>query len=484
MKIVILELPFYTLTGMPVHFELGPAYIASFLEQAGHTVSVLSGEAMKFESLKQTISRPIDRLKLLLSTAVPQISVFQQVMTNQRHPVWDAVINELDKERPDVIGISAITVRMTGTKIICQRIKEDLGDIPIVLGGIHPSSLPAQTLNDIPGTDYVVVGEGEETMKELVEYLGAPTTYDLHSIKGLAYRDDSRRPVINEPRELIQDLDSLPFPKRDRSSRGPEHMIITGRGCPYRCGFCASHVLWQRRVRYRSIENVIAEIAMLKAHFGAKRIRIVDDTFTLNKKRVLEFSDKVRENKLDSIEFSVGSRVDTLDSEMVAALKACGVREVSFGVESGSPHILQRISKDITPEQVERAVALVNAEGISSYTCYMLGHPGETKQDIEQSKQLLRQSKPAYSAVNVVTIYPQTGYAEIAASKHQMLPIDDLYEGFHESSATVNLTELTDEELQREYRDFIRLVRRSNLRGGLLIFLRQPMRVVNRLFGR
>lgn len=489
MKVVLLELPFYSLVGLPGMFGVGLGYIASFLEQAGHGVSIINGDALKFKSAKQPISRPMQRLRFFLSTSLRHSVFLQEVMTNPRHYVWDAIINEVDKESPGVIGLSLLTVKMTGAKLICQRIKEDLGNIPIVLGGVHPTSLPVETLNQIPEADYVVVGEGEETIKELVQYLGAPATYALHSIKGLAYRNGLGKPVINKPRELIQNLDSLPFPKRDistnKSGRSPEHMIITGRGCPYKCKFCASHVLWKRRVRYRTIDNVIEEIAMLKTYFGAKRIRIVDDTFTLSKKRVMEFSQAIRDNGLDSIEYSLGARVDTVDSEMVASLKACGVKEITFGIESGSPRILQEIGKDITPEQVKRTIALANAEKMTTWSYYMIGHPGETKQDIQQSKELLLQSKPTRASVNVVTVYPETGYAEFAASKNKkLLSIGDCYRGFHHLDPTVNLTELTDEELQHEYRSFSRLLTRYNLRGGLLIFWRQPLRILNRLFSR
>jgi len=254
--------------------------------------------------------------------------------------------------------------------------------------------------------------------------------------------------------------------------------VITGRGCPFHCKFCASHVIWERRVRYRSIQNVLEEVSMLKSLFGVRIIDIVDDTFALSKKRVLEFSQGVKERGLDSIEYAVCSRVDTIDSEMLRALKACGAKTVEFGVESGSPRILQEIGKDITPEQVMKAVALTNAEGMESQTFYMIGHPGETKQDIQLSKQLVRKSKAKYVMLSMVTIYPQTGYAKIAASKNKrLLSINDYYKGFHQLSSTVNLTELTDKELELEYRSFISLIRRLNLKYALLDFRSFLMRL-------
>ena len=417
MKIVLALLPFYNLLEMPTYFELGPAYIASFLNQAGATVSIINCASMKLkpETLMQTLSRPVSRLRFLLSTTAQKVSLFEEVMSNPRHPLWETITGEIAKEKPDAIGLTLFTDRMTGAKIICKHIKANLGNIPIILGGMHPSSLPIETLNEIPEADYIVVGEGEETTKELIQYLDNPTPQGLQLIKGIAYRDDLKGPIINERRELIHDLDSLPFPKR---GKGAEYMIITGRSCPYYCKFCASHVLWTRHVRYRSIDNVIEEINELKTHFGAKRIRIVDDTFTLSKKRVIEFSRKIREAKLNDIDYSIGSRVDTIDGEKIAALQACGVKEITFGIESGSPRILQRIAKGITPEQVKQVIALSNSRNLTTYTYYMIGHPGETKQDIDQSKQLLRQSKPTYAAINMVTIYPTTGYDDMAASRN------------------------------------------------------------------
>jgi len=208
---------------------------------------------------------------------------------------------------------------------------------------------------------------------------------------------------------------------------------------------------------------------MLKMLYGVRRIDIVDDTFTLSKKRVLEFSQGVKERGLDNIEYLVCSRVDTIDSEMLRALKDCGVKTVQFGVESGSPRILQEIGKDITPEQVVQALSLTNAEGLRSQAFYMIGHPGETKQDIHLSRQLVCKSKAKHTTLSMVTIYPSTGYAEIAVKKNlKLLSIGDYYKGFHQLSSTVNLTELTNKEIEIEYRSFISLIRRLNFTQSLI----------------
>jgi len=483
MKVVIVELPYHSLLRWAAEPGVGAGYVASFLEQAGHSVSMINGEALGVELSKQTIWHPLDKLRPYLSHLSPSFKhlppLYKEVMTNSRHYIWDNIIEQIRKGTPDVVGLGLVTVKMTGAKIICQRIKEELGDIPIVLGGIHPTSAPMETLNQVAEADFVVVGEGEETMRELLQYLSTPRKHELHSIRGLAYRDKYGQPMVNEPRALIQNLDSLPFPKRETSQgRILRASVITGRGCPFHCEFCASHVIWKRRIRLRSIHNVLGEIDMLKSLFGVRRIDIVDDTFTLSKKRVLEFSQGVRERGLDSIEYAVCSRVNTIDSEMLHALKACGTRTVEFGVESGSPRILQEIGKDITPEQVMRAITLTNAEGLLSDTYYMIGHPGETKQDIQLSKQLVRKSKAKHVMLSMVTIYPQTGYAEIAASKNKrLLSINDYYKGFHQRSSTVNLTELTDKELELEYRSFISLITRLNLKYALLDFRSFLMRL-------
>lgn len=471
MKVTIIELPHNSLVGLPVKLGLGAGYVASFLEQAGHSVSIINGEALAAGLLKQPVWQRASRLRFFLSPSFEQIPpLYKEVMTNPRHYIWDNLVEQIRSEAPDVVGLGLVTVKMTGAKIICQRIKKELGDIPIVLGGIHPTSVPAETLNQIPEADFVVVGEGEETARELLQYLGAPREYELRSIKGLVYRDKYGAPVVNERRALIQNLDSLPFPKREASQgKISRTSVMTGRGCPFHCEFCAAQVMWKRHVRYRSIPNVLEEISMLRSLFGVTTIDIEDDTFTLSKKRVLEFSQGVRKRGLDMIEYSIFSRVDTVDSEMLRALKACGVKVIQFGVESGSPRILQEIGKDITPGQVVKAVALTNAKGIASYTGYMIGHPGETKQDIQLSKQLARKSKATHIELSRVTIYPQTGYAKIAAAKNKrLLSIDDYYKGFHHSISTINLTELTAKELELEYRSFISLIRCLNLKHVLL----------------
>jgi len=496
MKVVLVELPFYTLLERSTYnFMLGLGYIASSLEQTEHSVSIVNGEALKLKAQKQLTSLllPIQRLRLLVDNSLvgKQLPFLQEVMTTPSHPLWDTMIKNIADQKPDLIGLGLVTVKMTAAKLICQRIKKDIGNTLIVVGGPHPTALPLETLEQIPEVDYVVMGEGEETMKELCQYLNAPTTNGLHSIKGIAHRGKlGREPTINQPRELIQDLDSLPFPKRENpETLGYEKVeaIITGRGCPYQCKFCASNIAWRRRARYRSIDDVIEEIAMLKAHSGVKHIRIVDDTFPLSKRRVLEFSQKVKQDGLDNIEYSVGSRVDTIDEEMLAALRACNVTHMTFGVESGSPRILQQICKDITPEQVRRVMTLAKAAGISSHAFYMIGHPGETKQDIQMSKKLLSQSKSDSAELNMVTIYPKTGYAEAAIQRGKKLPsINESYRGFHQGNPIVNLTELTDKELQDEYVSFARLImwhNSKNLLPTLVKKLKQPRRILKYLFG-
>jgi len=215
------------------------------LEEAGHKVSIINGEALKVGQLNETIRRLMTKLEYYLSTALKQMPpLYRDVMTNSRHHIWDIMIEQIGKENPDIIGLGLVTVKMTSAKIICQRIKEAFRNIPIVLGGIHPTSLPVETLNQIPEADFVVVGEGEETMGELLRYLGNQKEYKLHSIKGLAYRDSDGVPIVNEPRALIENLDALPFPRRETGSgKLLVGEIITGRGCPFRCKFCASHVM-------------------------------------------------------------------------------------------------------------------------------------------------------------------------------------------------------------------------------------------------
>ena len=296
---------------------------------------------------------------------------------------------------------------------------------------------------------------------------------DFSKISSLAWKRNGH--VIVNPRgDLIRDIDRLPMPDRsliDRSAYFGE-VIMTGRGCPFDCAYCASRNIWGRRVRLRSVESVIHELEILRKEAEAPEIaeqttavtamhddrpgrwvvKILDDTFTVNRKRTLDLLDRIVDRGLNRFEFTGGVRADTLDEIMVSKMAAANFRRVTLGVESGSPRILKMIRKGETNEDVRKAIGLLRDAAIYSHAFFMIGLPGETLEDIELTKKLIMEVRPDHVEINMVTPYPGTDIFK------RLIPedpskIDRWYRWFHQGMATHS--ELLGYDLDKAYRDFL-----------------------------
>lgn len=476
MKICLVRLPFYSLLGIEKsQYPLNIGYLASALQANGHEVNLVDGDAIDFGLYGGLFSKgALNRLRffLIYSEGRRRLPIVDKIMTNEDHLVWQSMVDRIKVESPDVVGITCSTHDVTSLDIITKKIKKEIGNIPIIAGGVHPSALPLQVMERIKNIDFAVVGEGEDTLVELTNFLenGKP---DLKDIKGIGWREEGI--IINPPRPLIADLDSIPFPNRDLGERKRYHpfdLVLTSRGCPFRCIFCAANTIWKKRVRYRSVDNVIEEIELLRHRYQTKTIRITDDTFTIDKKRVLEFCQKMSSQKLTDITFSLGSRVDTIDEEMVKALANIGVDDISLGIESGSPRIQKLIKKDIDPEDVLRLIEMTNKHKVESSSFYMIGHPTETIDDIEMSKKLFLKSKTTNAYLHIVCPYPDTELARIAEERGIDLTAKYGYRFFPQAYPLVNLTNLSDAELEKHYRRFARLMDFVSLKSKLVLALK------------
>jgi radical SAM superfamily enzyme YgiQ (UPF0313 family) len=231
---------------------------------------------------------------------------------------------------------------------------------------------------------------------------------DPRKIKSLTFKDSDGKIVNNDHNGFIQDLDSLPFPMRDGfyPAKGDVDIgaIITARGCPFECTYCASPSIWERKVRYRSVDNVLAELEYMVKARGVKLVRFQDDTFTLNKARTMEILDKIMTKGLD-IEWLCDTRIDVLDKEMLKMMKRSGCVRLKTGVESGSDKILKKIRKGISVDQVKETVKLIKDLGISLTTYFMIGFPGETNEDIEKTISLAEEIKSDYNSLSIVAPY-------------------------------------------------------------------------------
>ena len=459
MKITLVRLPFYSLLSSfkPV-YHIGLGYISSVLKDKGHQITLIDGEAMPFEGFNDQRGKFGGISTRLMPSRYLHMGYARManVMRNPEHRIWEAITKAVVLTDPDLVGITCYSQNVTSLMYLSRKLKKDLPNIPIVVGGIHPSADPEGTMRYIKDIDYLVLGEGEETIAELCEEISNNNGRFLGRIRSLAYRENGQT-IITTLRPLIKNLDGVPFPDRTLGNRGDYYnaeTIFTSRGCPFICTFCASNILWMRKVRYRSLDNVLAEIAFLSRENHAVRIRIDDDTFTLSKKRVLEFCDLIKTIGFGKrVSFSLGSRVDALDEEMVRALNGIGTDTISFGIESGSPRILEKVSKKITSAQVENAVALCTAQGIRSLCYFMIGHPDETVDDVKRSIELFDKIANRFvdAELNLVTPYPGTQLFSLLKEKGLSLNPLDFYKLFHQGDVLINLSDMSNQELKNYY---------------------------------
>ncbi|MFA5179844.1 MAG: radical SAM protein [Syntrophales bacterium] len=332
---------------------------------------------------------------------------------------------ELDAFRPDIVGATSVTLNFPPAAAILEEVKNSDPSIITVMGGPHVSFTAANTLTTYPGIDLIVMGEGEETIRELVES-GFKNNL-LPGIKGIAFRKNGAIEV-NEPREFIPDLDSLPQPARHLlplsryQALGYPISIITGRGCPYECIFCQGRRMVGKRIRQRSAVRVVDEIAEILS-YGISRINVADDLFVTNRKKVREVCQEINKRGLN-FTWSAFARVNTVDQETLEIMRDTGCDSVSFGVESGNPEMLARIRKGITLEQVRRAVNLCNEVGILAHTSFIAGLPGESPETLEDTKKFAASLGSLYG-YHILAPFPGTTVREQVAEYDLQILTDD-----------------------------------------------------------
>lgn len=272
------------------------------------------------------------------------------------------------------------------------------------------------------GVDLVVRGEGEETTREVMEWLRAGARpEERERIQGIAFRENGHARVT-PMRPFIKDVDALPFPRRDpeiyrpyleawRTRHGYVSLAIFGaRGCPFDCAFCYRPV-FGRAYRRRSPANIVAEIEECVRRFGAEHFRFVDDTFVVHRPWVEELARLIRQRGL-RLTFDVLARTDLVDDRTASILREMGVRRVYFGMESGSDRVLQRMSKRLSVEDHLRAVEAVRRHGLEFLSWIMLGYPGEEWEDILRTRDLLVRVKPDILSISIAFPIKGTAFYE------------------------------------------------------------------------
>jgi len=357
---------------------LGLAYLAAVLEEEGHKIQIIDA-----------LIKNYDHNKTML---------------------------EAKKFEPDLIGLTSTTAGINTTIALAKILKENV-NCPIILGGAHITAIPKETMqNDC--FDLGVIGEGEYTILEIVSALEKKQDIKKESIKGVTYKKNNQI-IITPKRDYIKDLDSLPLPARHllpnlseykptpaSCKNTPLGSMITSRGCVYRCIYC-DRAIFGQKFRARSVNNVLEEIEYLIKDYKIKEIKFWDDTFSLDKQRVIGICKEMIKRKM-KLSWTCIARVNNMDPEILKWMKDAGCWQIAYGIESGDNHILELAKKDVTTEFIRKIVNLTKKSGIEVRGFFMLGLPGETKETMQKTIDFAKSLPLNDASFYITTIYPNT----------------------------------------------------------------------------
>lgn len=461
MKVLLVRTPYSADTrylAKLADFPLGLAYICAVLEKEGHQIAV------------------IDAL----------IEGFDHEAQQERHLIRYGLPDEELKKRirdfsPDLVGVSCLfSTQSDNAHNACKIVKEISESILTVMGGAHPSAMPAETLRD-KSVDFVVIGEGEYTMRDLLKRLESKA--DLSALDGLAFRKGGKI-VVNPKTKFIEALDCLPFPARHYfpmekyfapekfqvpPRETPAATIISSRGCPATCIFCSIHTVWGRRFRARSAENVLKEIGLLVDKYGVKEIQFADDNMTLDKKRLLAICDGIKERFPRLKWLSLGVALWALDEEMITRMSESGCYRIYLPVESGDQEVLTRIvKKPLRLDKIPFLLKKMKSLGMEVHGFFVVGFPGETPEQVRQTLRYARKLNLDHHYVYYATPYPGTDMYAICKRNGSIIE-EEGYKNLDPRKIHIETPTLPTAMLRS-------IVRRHNIINQWTLFRRHPIR--------
>lgn len=375
-------------------------------------------------------------------------SPYKRFDSLEEERVIKKIVRQVIVKNPSFVGISCFTSEYNSVMRLAKTIRENI-KTKIILGGVHPTLRPEDFIYQDSPVDFVVIGEGEETLAEFIQQ------YDdnifPNDIKGIAFLENSGV-RITPARKSIDDLSRLPIPSYDKLDM--EHYlkitreiiryiytsgvhILTSRGCPFLCTFCAAKNLWKTadsksRVRYKPIRQVVDEIRYLKDKYSVDSFYLADDTFATSEDRAIDFCNELLVRHI-KITWAMETRVNLITEELLRAIKQAGCIQVEFGVESGSQEVLDRMKKNIRVEDTVRAFELCRRYGIRSFANLMLNTPAETREDVRKTINLRKRIRASHVGVNLTApiigtdIYDQYVYPKITKEEYYLFEDPHLY---------------------------------------------------------
>jgi len=398
------------------YFPFGLAYVAACLLEAGHSVSVVDMEG--------------DNLA-----------------------ITDAVKHIVDLS-PQVIAFGGMVTRFRFVKQLADRLHQELPGVFMMAGNSGATTVPEIYLKSC-GLDCVVLGEGEITSVELLKTLEDGT--DWHSVRGIAWLDDNSELKTSQQRDMIQNLDSIPWPawdlfpvenyvsSLDHRQNKVRHMeVLASRGCPFNCVYC--YRIYGRNVRRRSPESIVTELKELVKRYDIRYSGFPDDLFTSDRDFVMKICALMKE-ELPDLKWSCMGRVNTVDKEMLLSMKEAGCDWISYGIESGCNDMLKRMRRGVTAQQCLEAIRLTESVGIHADGSFIIGMFGETRDSVDRTVKFCREADIT-APMLFVTPYPGTAIFNTALEQGKIPDVEKfLTEMNSADSLLVNLTDFTDREL-------------------------------------
>ncbi|UCG78057.1 MAG: cobalamin-dependent protein [Nitrospirota bacterium] len=411
----------YQYTKLP---PLGLIYLAACLRQSGNDVRIVDGQFSR------------------------------NIMQDIKH--------EIQTYAPEVVGVSVLTPYANDAAAILDTAKKMNNRITTIIGGVHATIFP-DDLCSHESVDYVVRGEGEITFPELLSCIEEGK--DPSTVDGIAYSRNGDT-VLTKQREYIEPLDVLPMPAYDMLQVGryessqlsvkPIISMITSRGCPYHCIYCDANIVMGRKFRAHSPERTVDEILYLKRHFGIREIIFKDSEFTLNKNRVREICELILKKELDIL-WTCNSRVGSVDPALLRIMKKAGCRVIQYGVESGDQAILERLKKNITIDEIRSSFNDTHRASIKTVANLMVGNPGESRETVARTMDLVKEIKADYINVSYITPFPGTELYKMAKLEKWFIdPLEEI--GRDTGKCIMNATKMSTKELRKKlnliYRKF------------------------------
>ncbi len=374
-----------------------------------------------------------------------QVCVFDYLV---RQYTPEKLYSELAQFQPDMVGTNSVTLNFYEAAGILRTVKQRFPNIITVMGGPHVSFDYHNTLAQYPEIDLIVVGEGEETIRELVQTDGDRQHWS--AIKGIAYVQ-SGEVVCTEKRDFIQNLDILPLPARHLiplsryQALGFPVSIITSRGCPNQCIFCQGRRMVGAKVRNRSISGIFDEIESI-LEYGFTRLNIADDFFTSNRERVIAFCEEIHKRNL-KFGWSAFARADSVNQEILKTMLEAGCDSVLFGIESGNQEMLDRIRKRVNLDRIREAVADCRAVGMRVLGTFIVGLPGESSETLMDSHRFAQELGIEYG-YHFLAPFPGTTVKENIQEYDLELLTED-WSCFDANRAIVRTSELSSDDIER-----------------------------------